>query len=493
MISLRVFWNCAPYPVKQEPVKGVILRLPFGYMPAGDAPPPVDLSDYTTHAELALALEPKADAAAPAPGTYTKLTVNSKGIITGGTTLSATDIPNLDWSKLTSGKPTTAGGYGITDVYTKTEIDTKLVSVYRFLGNVANYTALSAVSNPVAGDTYNALDTGKNWAWTGTVWDDLGGTVDLSSYYTKTQVDAAFAVIGHTHSFASLTAKPTTIGGYGITDAVLATEVSATAAASKIPRADGAGKLAYDITGNAASSSKWAAPITLTLTGSVSGTGSIDGSGNVTITTTGGSSAATMTPIMGQFFGTLISGNYIDNSINALNSSTGMPFTSGVSLTIPVCFKYDIPVSEIGFNVTTGNASTTMKLAIYSSHPTHGYPYQRIYQTSALDTSTTGYKSASVTGLTLLKNTVYWVKFYPTNNPAIRCFSSSNVLPIAGAYDSFSFFYPTNNRANAFSIAKDATAYFCYTNTQTGSSEETFSYAGLIYSNNVPQIIFKVA
>ena len=48
-------------------------------------------------------------------GTYPKVTVDAKGRVTSGTTLSASDIPNLDWSKITSGKPTTLSGYGITD------------------------------------------------------------------------------------------------------------------------------------------------------------------------------------------------------------------------------------------------------------------------------------------------------------------------------------------------------------------------------------------
>ena len=48
-------------------------------------------------------------------GTYTKITVDAKGRATSGTTLAATDIPALDWSKITSGKPTTLAGYGITD------------------------------------------------------------------------------------------------------------------------------------------------------------------------------------------------------------------------------------------------------------------------------------------------------------------------------------------------------------------------------------------
>lgn len=36
--------------------------------------------------------------------------------------LEASNIPNLDWAKITTGKPTTLGGYGITDAYTKSQI-----------------------------------------------------------------------------------------------------------------------------------------------------------------------------------------------------------------------------------------------------------------------------------------------------------------------------------------------------------------------------------
>ena len=54
-------------------------------------------------------------AAVGTAGTYTKVTTDAKGRVTAGTTLSATDIPNLDWAKITTGKPTTLAGYGITD------------------------------------------------------------------------------------------------------------------------------------------------------------------------------------------------------------------------------------------------------------------------------------------------------------------------------------------------------------------------------------------
>ncbi len=47
------------------------------------------------------------------PGSYGKITVNAKGIVTGGAALMAADIPALDWSKITTGKPSTLNGYGI--------------------------------------------------------------------------------------------------------------------------------------------------------------------------------------------------------------------------------------------------------------------------------------------------------------------------------------------------------------------------------------------
>ena len=52
--------------------------------------------------------------------TYTKVTVDAKGRVTAGASLVASDIPELDWAKITTGKPTTVDGYGITDALKKT-------------------------------------------------------------------------------------------------------------------------------------------------------------------------------------------------------------------------------------------------------------------------------------------------------------------------------------------------------------------------------------
>lgn len=103
-------------------------------------------------------------------------------------------------------KATTISGYGITDAYTKTEVDAKVSSVYKYKGSVADESALPT-EGQVVGDVYNLEDTGMNVAWTGEGWDNLGSVIDLTPYLTKEDAGKTYA------------AKATTLEGYGITDA----------------------------------------------------------------------------------------------------------------------------------------------------------------------------------------------------------------------------------------------------------------------------------
>ena len=82
-------------------------------------------------------------------------------------------------------KATTLSGYGITDAYTKTEIDGKLTSAMHYKGTVATVAALDDITSPATGDVYNVTATGDNYAWDGSAWDKLAGTIDLSSYQLK--------------------------------------------------------------------------------------------------------------------------------------------------------------------------------------------------------------------------------------------------------------------------------------------------------------------
>lgn len=50
-----------------------------------------------------------------AAGTAIKVTFNANGLITAAGTLALSDIPDLPWNKITTGKPTSLTGYGITE------------------------------------------------------------------------------------------------------------------------------------------------------------------------------------------------------------------------------------------------------------------------------------------------------------------------------------------------------------------------------------------
>ena len=69
-------------------------------------------------------------------GTYTKVQIDDYGRVSSGSTLSASDIPSLPWSKITTGKPTTISGYGIEDAYTKTETDSKVAELQSLLDSM---------------------------------------------------------------------------------------------------------------------------------------------------------------------------------------------------------------------------------------------------------------------------------------------------------------------------------------------------------------------
>lgn len=99
-------------------------------------------------------------------------------------------------------KASTLDGYGITDAYTKTEIDGKISSVFRYKGSVNTYDDLPE-SGQVIGDVYNILDTGSNYAWDGTKWDKLSETVDLSPYLTKQDAKNIYETIENVNALST--------------------------------------------------------------------------------------------------------------------------------------------------------------------------------------------------------------------------------------------------------------------------------------------------
>lgn len=160
-------------------------------------------------------------------GTYTKVTTDSKGRVTSGTTLSASDIPDLDTSKLTT---------GIIDA-------ARLPSYVDDVLEYADLTAFPATGE--AGKIYVALDTNKTYRWSGSVY----------IYITSGAVDSVAGKTG----VVTLTKSDVDLSN-----------VDNTADANKV----------------VASAGKWTTSRTITLGGDLSGSVSIDGSEDVTLMAT---------------------------------------------------------------------------------------------------------------------------------------------------------------------------------------------------------------
>ena len=204
---------------------------------------------------------------------------------------------NADWNA-TGGdaqilnKPTTIAGYGITDAYTKSEINAKIASTYKPGGSLA-FASLPALTASNLGYVYNITDaftttsdfvegSGKSHpAGTNVAivdvgsstykYDVLAGFVDLSGYvqketgkglstndYTtndKNKLDGIEAGAevnvnpdwNATSGDGKILNKPTTISGYGITDAYTKTQTD-TALGGKVDKVNGKGLSTNDYT-----------------------------------------------------------------------------------------------------------------------------------------------------------------------------------------------------------------------------------------------------
>jgi chromosome segregation ATPase len=114
-----------------------------------------------------------------------------------------------------------------------TYIDNKLSTVYVYKGSVANYASLPN-SGKVTGYVYNVvaangnIPAGTNYAWNGSAWDALGGTVDLSNYATTGTVNDISSTVNSlktglsawTHTNAATHAEVGNASSHTLTSAV---------------------------------------------------------------------------------------------------------------------------------------------------------------------------------------------------------------------------------------------------------------------------------
>ena len=68
----------------------------------------------------------------------------------------------------------------LTNTYTKAQIDNLVSAVYKYKGSVSDFASLPSTGQTV-GDVWNVTDTGINYAWTSSAWDDIGGVEALAT------------------------------------------------------------------------------------------------------------------------------------------------------------------------------------------------------------------------------------------------------------------------------------------------------------------------
>ena len=117
----------------------------------------------------------------------------------------ASSKPSYNFSEIGS-TPTTLSGYGITNAYTKTEIDGLVSGVLHYKGTKATTSALPSSGN-TTGDVWHVTADGSEWAWDGSTWQELGTAVDLSNYVTTddSRLSDARTPTAHNQALSTIT------------------------------------------------------------------------------------------------------------------------------------------------------------------------------------------------------------------------------------------------------------------------------------------------
>ncbi|HCK5204041.1 TPA: phage tail protein [Pseudomonas aeruginosa] len=169
------------------------------------------------------------------PGVYPKVTINAKGLVTAGASLSAADIPSLDWSKINSGKPTTLAGYGITDALNAGFNSQSPIFYSAVAGDGLAQAAIQIREAELIGANGRIYKYAPRlwFHWSGVYAGDLGMN-DVgnllwrgSPIYTAANLDlSVYARVSHTHDASQITSGilPVHLGGTGANNSTGARE-----------------------------------------------------------------------------------------------------------------------------------------------------------------------------------------------------------------------------------------------------------------------------
>ncbi|MGE0078096.1 MAG: beta strand repeat-containing protein [Bacteroidales bacterium] len=228
------------------------------------------------------------------------------------TNMQTSGSAQLHFGNLTS-TPTTLSGYGITDAMSTSHVANSITSTY-----ISNWnTAYGWGNHATAGYLTSYTETDPEW------------TTASANYYTKTNMQTSGSAQLH---FGNLTSTPTTLSGYGITDAMSTSHAANSITSTNISNWNTAygwgnhataGYLVASQTGNSGkflttdgSSASWAS-----ITKTTVGLGNVE---NTALSTWTGSSAITTlgTISTGTWNGTAIGSSYI-GSLDAAKITSG--------------------------------------------------------------------------------------------------------------------------------------------------------------------------
>ncbi|HIE4147022.1 TPA: phage tail protein [Pseudomonas aeruginosa] len=161
------------------------------------------------------------------------------------------------------------------------------------------------------------------------------------------------AVTVNANGIVTAGSNPTTLGGYGITDALHASEAVTTPTANKLLRLNAAGQLPASITGNATTASRLAAPITLSATGDATWAARFDGSSSVSGTLT----LANTGVAVGTYTKVRVNAKGLVTSATSLTADD-IPWLDASKLATGI-----LPVARGGTGNAIGQAATALKLA----------------------------------------------------------------------------------------------------------------------------------
>lgn len=406
------------------------------------------ITDGITAAAVAAAYQPLSAVLTATTASYTTAEKTKLGLIAAGATANSPDATLLDRANHTgtqdassitglatvatsgafadlTGKPITLAGYGISDGVTASAAAAAYQPLDAGLTSLAGAAGTNALYYLSAADTWSAVTIGANLDFTSGILSASGGGGGSSTWGSITgtlssQTDLQTALdgksnTGHTHSFADLTSKPTTLVGYGVTDAVNTTSTQTIGGKKVFTSEIDLAALASDPS-SPTDGELWYQSTAGELRARVNGlTVALDRQGQLPV----------LRPASGDYLLPFLTGTA------AVAVNTAM--TANRFEVWPWVAPADMTIISMSVSVTTAVASALCKTVIYDAiapgSANAGMPSTLLVETGDMDCSTTGVKTQTVS-VPLKRGRVYWVGYRSSSSATVSAVTPVSLVNI---------------------------------------------------------------